>query len=263
MSGSSQKMQLFYHSYGQGPPLIILHGLLGSSDNWHTIGKKLSEFHRVFTVDQRNHGRSPHSEEFTYEVMAQDIKEFMQEHGLSSASLMGHSMGGKVAMKVALSYPQLVDTLIVVDIAPRNYGPQHDSLFDALFSLDLQQFKTRRQVDDALAKNIPSIATRQFVMKNLGRNVDGSFRWKLNLDVIYRNYGAINESIDGAPFSKPVLFVRGGRSEYIRETDITGIKRLFPSASMVSIQDAGHWVHADAPENFTRIVLDFLRKPLS
>ena len=253
-------MELFFHTYGKGKPLIILHGLLGSSDNWFTIAKKLAERFHVFAVDQRNHGRSPHSNEFTYEAMVQDIKEFMQQHGLSSASLVGHSMGGKTAMALALTYPQVVDSLVVVDIAPRSYGAQHDYIFDALYAVNLRQFKSRREIDEALTKSIPAFATRQFLMKNLGREEDGSFKWKMNLAVIHRNYHEINKSVDGMPFSNPALFLRGGKSGYVQETDTTEINRLFPKSSMVTIQDAGHWIHADAPEEFVRVVLDFLLK---
>ncbi|HLF19353.1 MAG TPA: alpha/beta fold hydrolase [Bacteroidota bacterium] len=251
-------IQLSFHSYGHGEPLVILHGLLGSSDNWHTVSKKLSAHFLVFAVDLRNHGRSPHSDSFSYETMAQDIKEFLQQHSLSSVFLLGHSMGGKTAMTFALAHPDSVRKLIVVDIAPRDYGAQHDDIFDALYSLKLEQFQNRKQIDETLARTIPSFSTRQFLVKNLSRNDEGSFTWKINLDVIHRNYGELNKAVQGGPpFTKPTLFIRGGKSPYILDEDLGDIKRLFPFSTVTTIQHAGHWVHADTPDEFTNIVLDF------
>ncbi|MBI4429368.1 MAG: alpha/beta fold hydrolase, partial [Ignavibacteriales bacterium] len=213
-------MQLFFHSYGKGRPLVILHGLLGSSDNWQTLSKKFAEHFHVVAVDLRNHGRSPHSEHFSYEIMAQDIKEFMEQHGLSSAFLLGHSMGGKTAMTFALQNPDRVEKLIVVDIAPRSYGAQHDVIFDALYGLKLNDFQSRKQIDKALAKTIPASSTRQFLIKNLTRNDAGSFTWRINLDVIYNNYDALNKTIEPSlPFTKPALFIKGGNSHYVLEDD--------------------------------------------
>ncbi|MBI3005277.1 MAG: alpha/beta fold hydrolase [Ignavibacteriales bacterium] len=252
-------MNLAFHSYGKGRPFLILHGLLGSSDNWHTLSKKFGDHFHVFTIDARNHGKSPHSDEFSYDAMAQDIKEFLQQHGLTSVSLLGHSMGGKTAMTFALKHQDLVERLVVVDIAPRNYGSEHDYIFDAMYGLKLKEFQNRKQIDESLAKSIPAFSARQFLMKNLARDQSGSFVWKMNLDGIHKNYSELNKAIESnTPFRKPALFIRGGQSTYIADSDIDGMKRLFPRATMVTIRDAGHWVHADAPDEFGRVVLDFL-----
>ena len=252
-------MQLSFHSYGNGEPLVILHGLLGSSDNWHTVSKKLAEQFQVFAVDQRNHGRSPHSDSLSYETMAQDIKEFLQQHGLSSVFLLGHSMGGKTAMTFSLKHPEQVEKLIVVDIAPSSYGAKHDHIFDALYSLELNSYSSRKQIDNELALRIPEFSIRQFLMKNLTRDESGSLEWKINLDVIHKNYREINRAVESQrPFTHPTLFIKGGKSSYIRQDDIPGIKSLFPNSNLVTLQNAGHWVHADAPQEFAQIVLDFL-----
>jgi pimeloyl-ACP methyl ester carboxylesterase len=256
-------MNLFFHVYGTGRPLVILHGLFGSSDNWHTVSKKLAGKFTVFAVDLRNHGRSPHSETMTFETMAQDMKEFMQQHNLPSAFFLGHSMGGKIAMRLALNDPQLVDALIVADIAPRKYPAQHDYIFDAILGLDLPRYSSRKEIDEALSGTIPSLATRQLVMKNLTRDQPGEFRWKMNLEAIRKNYDGINDAITAHdPFEKPTLFIRGARSAYIRPDDEEEIAKLFRSFHMKTIDNAGHWVHSDEPEEFVRSVLDFLEKQL-
>ena len=239
--------------------LIILHGLLGSSDNWHSFGQRFGEHFHTFALDARNHGLSPHSDQFNYQVMAEDVVEFMMQHGISSTSLMGHSMGGKTAAYAALLYPELVDKLIVVDIAPRSYKAHHDQVFDALTSLDVSAFQYRKDVDEALALKIPEIPVRQFLMKNLARNESGGFQWKMNLEVIEKNYARINEELPrDCQFHGPTLFIRGSKSGYILMDDLPVISQLFPNAEIVTIKHAGHWVHVDAPEDFTKTVLDFL-----
>jgi pimeloyl-ACP methyl ester carboxylesterase len=252
-------MELLFQSYGtSGNPLIILHGLLGSSDNWHTLAKTFGKQFRVFTLDARNHGRSPHSEVFTYEAMADDVREFLAQHHFPSAHLLGHSMGGKTAMHVALIHPQLVDRLIVVDIAPRAYTRQHDYIFDAVSSLDLSTFPNRNEINEALKKKIASEATRQFVMKNLAREESGAFRWKMNLDVIRKQYDGINTALDSTKrFDKPALFIKSNKSGYVRADDEKQVHQMFPKARIVGL-DVGHWIHAEAPEEFARIILEFL-----
>lgn len=252
-------MQLNFQSYGTGFPLIILHGLFGSLDNWQTISTRLGEHFWVFAVDLRNHGRSPHSDEFNYEVMAEDLGEFMQVHGLARAHLLGHSMGGKTAMEFALRHPEMVEKLIVADMAPKAYPPSHIPIFEALLSMDLSGFRDRREIVDALAPSIPELAVRQFLLKNLTRDESGAFRWKLNLPTIYRNYDRLNQGIEnGRNFDGSVMFIKGVRSEYIGEEDRELIKRLFPQAEIIAIPEAGHWVHADAPGAFLNAVLAFL-----
>ena len=259
-SYNGEGMKLNFQSYGTGFPLIILHGLFGSLDNWQTISTRLGEHFQVFAVDQRNHGRSPHTDVFDYEVMAEDLREFMQSHGLVRAHLIGHSMGGKTAMEFALRHPELVEKMIVIDMAPKAYPPSHVPIFEALLPLDLGLFHDRREIADALAPFIPELAVRQFLLKNLTRDESGTFQWKLNLPAIYQNYDRLNQRIENSRhFTGPVLFIKGERSEYISEEDRELIRRLFPRAEVIAIPGAAHWVHADAPEPFVKAALDFLR----
>jgi esterase len=254
-------MHLYYNSYGSDflPTLIILHGLLGSSDNWHLFGRKFGEYFHTFALDARNHGRSPHSDVFNYRAMAEDVAEFMAQNKLSSASLLGHSMGGKTAALVSLLYPELIDKLIIVDIAPRSYQKHHDQVFDALTSLDLNTFVDRKDIDEHLVAKIPEATIRKFLLKNLARNKSGKFRWKMNLEIIEKNYAQINEELPrDRQFNGSTLFIRGENSEYIQINDLPFIGQLFPRAELVTIKNAGHWVQVDAPEEFSDAVLDFL-----
>ena len=254
-------MELAYQAYGAGEPLVILHGLFGSRDNWHTLSRKLGERYRVFAVDQRNHGDSPHSDRFDYDVMAEDLRAFVEQHGLQHANLLGHSMGGKTAMQFALRYPAYVARLIVADIAPKSYPAHHDDMFEAMCALDLPALRTRQELDAALAPRVPDMATRQLIMKNVARNDNGTFTWKLNLDAIQQNYGAIVGNIEGeGPFLKPTLFIRGEHSDYVQDSDEPAIRKLFPHAQIVTVQGAGHWIHAEKPAEFLRIVEDFLER---
>jgi esterase len=250
-------MKLNYQSYGEGFPLIILHGLFGMLDNWHTVSRMLGGHFRVLAVDQRNHGRSPHTPELSYGVMADDICEFMAEHEISSAFVLGHSMGGKVAMTIALRYPDLVEKLVVIDIAPRSYPYFHDSILDALASLTLSNFSSRQSIDQALSSRIREVPVRQFLMKNLARNDDGSFRWKMNLAAITGQYSEILKGLaSNTTFAKPTLFVRAMKSSYIGDQDIQEIKRLFPNSSIANFE-TGHWVHAEAPQKLTKTLTEF------
>jgi len=252
-------MILQYQEYGNGQPLVILHGLLGSLDNWHTLSSTLAGSFRVLAVDQRNHGRSPHSDLFTYDTMAEDLAELLEHLKIPSVHLLGHSMGGKTAMQFALSYPNRVDKLIVVDIAPREYPRLHDEILDALASVNLSAATSRQQVDDELSERIPGFALRQFLMKNLTRDSTGAFKWKADLHAIRRNYAEIAREITSElPFSGPTLFVKADRVDYILDTDVPIIKKLFPNAQIVGV-DAGHWIHAEAPTVFADIVMSFLR----
>ena len=252
-------MQLHHEECGQGTPLIILHGLFGSLDNWQTVSRRLSAQFRVIAADQRNHGHSPHSPEMNYPAMAGDVLELMQRLGLSDACVLGHSMGGKTAMQLALLHPERVRKLVVVDIAPRAYYPRHGEIFAGLLSLDLSTFTSRKEIEDALAPSIPDISVRRFLLKSLARSPNGGFRWKINLRDICANYGRLSEAVSGhAPFTKPTLFLRGGASNYIRDADGALIHQLFPQAQMQTIPTAGHWVHAEALEAFLAMVQRFL-----
>jgi esterase len=253
-------MQLNFQTTGIGPPLLVLHGLFGSLDNWAGISRQLAHSCQVFSLDLRNHGRSPHSDSFNYDLMADDILEFLESQHLRQTNLLGHSMGGKAAMLFALRHPDRAGKLIVADMAPKAYPPVHRPILDALGALDLASFERRNQVDAALAPAIPQTAVRQFLLKNLDTDNHGRLYWKLNLEAIARHYDELTFPIEGdRPFPGPALFIRGGRSDHVLDTDLDPIRRLFPQAQFVTIPDAGHWVHADAPDAFAQAVVDFLR----
>lgn len=258
-SNIQMKMQLHFKEFGQGQPVILLHGLFGSSDNWHPVAVRLAETFRVFALDHRNHGQSPHSAEMDYPVMAADVDRFFAARGLDSARVIGHSMGGKTAMQLALHFPQRVLKLVVADMAPRAYAPAHDKIFAALLALDLSAFQARLQIEEALAPEIPNPVLRRFLLKNLGRTPAGGFFWKINLRDLAENYWRLREPVAGpASFARPVLFIRGGKSKYLLPEDEPLIRAWFPAAQIQTIAAASHWVHADQPEEFLRLVLDFL-----
>jgi len=259
VSPAQINMQLHFKEYGHGRPVILLHGLFGSLDNWHSVASRLAETFHVFALDQRNHGQSPHSTEMAYPLMAADVDNFLAARGLDSAGVIGHSMGGKTAMQLALSFPQRVQRLVVADIAPRAYAPAHDKIFAALQALDLPKFQNRSDIEAALALEIPDLVVRRFLLKNLGRTPAGGFFWKINLPNIAENYGRLREPVAGStPFTGPALFIRGGKSNYVRPEDEPLIHKWFPSARIETIPEAGHWVHADRPEEFLGLVGDFL-----
>lgn len=252
-------MQLHFKQLGHGEPLVLLHGLFGSADNWLGVAPRLAEKFQVYLVDLRNHGQSPHAAEMSYPLMAADVAEFFTTHDLESASVIGHSMGGKVAMRFALDFPARVKKLIVVDMAPRAYAPAHDHIFAALLALDLTAFESRARMEEALAPEIPSLNLRRFLLKNLGRDSAGKFYWKLNLSGIADNYPHLGEVLGaGGPFTKPALFIRGGKSNYLASADEAEIRRRFTGSEIQAIPAANHWVHADAPEEFLQLVLNFL-----
>jgi len=252
-------IELNYKEFGQGEPIIILHGLFGTLDNWKTIATKLSESFLVYILDQRNHGKSPHTLEFSYQLMAQDLYEFMDHNWIQQATIIGHSMGGKVAMQFALEYPEMVNKLIVVDIAPQENEPGHEQIFNAMLTLDLDNLESRKQADKFLSNKIPSFAVRQFLLKNIARTKEGGYQWKMNLPVIYENYHEVLAEITGEdPLEEPTLFLNGGQSDYVDATKIPGIKALFTDVQFATIEKAGHWVHAEAPDEFLSIVKQFL-----
>jgi pimeloyl-ACP methyl ester carboxylesterase len=253
-------MQLNFQRQGAGFPLVILHGLFGSSDNWQLFARQWGETYDVLTVDLRNHGRSPHSDEINYEVMTGDLVELLDSQGLSRVHLLGHSLGGKAAMHFALHHPERMGKLIVADMAPRKYPPTQRPIFDALLALELGRFKERGEISEALRSTIPDAAVRQFLVKNVTRDAAGMFQWKMNLPALFRNYDGLNEPLGTErTFDGPALFIRGGKSEYITDADGDLITRLFPEAKIVTIAEAGHWVHAEAPGKFSEIARDFLK----
>ncbi len=258
-------MRLNYYRCGEGFPLVILHGLFGSSDNWQTLSKRFKERYEVFALDLRNHGNSPHHNDVGYPAMARDVAEFLDEHQLAEAFILGHSMGGKVAMQFANDFPDLVRRLVVADIAPRGYPRYHDDVFAAMLSLDLGQYRSRGEVDRALASRVPDTPLRQFLLKNLANTETGTLKWKINLQGLYVGYDAIT----AAPpltrkFPGPTLFVRGEKSSYIQtEEELLIQERWYPAASFVTIKDAGHWLHAEKPDEFFQVVREFLIKRAS
>ena len=260
-------MPLSLHSAALGStgfPLLVLHGFLGASGNWQTIARTIfAEHYRVFLLDARNHGRSPHSDAFSYTEMAADVEDFLNAQRIDEAFLLGHSMGGKTAMKVALTRPARTKALIVVDMAPRAYPPHHDTILDALNAVDPATFASRQEADAALSDRLPDWGVRQFLLKNLVAHPAGGYRWGMNLPVLTTRYEEITRAVEaGTPYPGPALFVRGERSSYVRDEDVPEIERLFPRAHIVTIPDAGHWVHADAPKALADAVLSFLA-PLS
>ena len=251
-------MKLFYREYGQGQPLIILHGLMGSSDNWLPQAKMLGEHYRVWVVDQRNHGQSPHSNEFNYTVLSNDILNFIQEHTIENTVIIGHSMGGKAAMNFALAHPDKLDKLIVVDIAPKAYDVRHDHIVEGLKAVPIDSIQSRQEANDSLAQHISSEAVRQFLLKNLMRKPEGGFGWRINLPVIDKNLEVISGGlVYQGVFQKKTLFIRGAKSDYILDEDRASIKKFFPASAIVTM-DAGHWVQAERPEEFVQVILSFL-----
>ena len=254
-------MNLHFEVVGEGRPVVILHGLLGSADNWRSMSRRLGAHYQVFAVDLRNHGRSPHSNILDYDVMVADVREFMERQELRRIILLGHSMGGKVAMQFAVQYSEQVDRLIVVDIAPRAYEPSQRYLLKAMRSLDLSRYKSFADVDAALAPEVSSESLRQFLIKNLARDENGRLRWKMHLEAIDRNYDKLLRGLGAErSFNKPTLFIRGGRSNYIEDDDAPLIRQMFPQAEITTLPEAGHWVHVDAPEEFFQTVVNFLNK---
>lgn len=252
-------MELFFRELGQGQPMIILHGIFGSSDNWLTQAKLFSPHYRVFTVDQRNHGQSPHDDGFSYPLMVEDLREFIDTHRLENPIVIGHSMGGKVAMNFALAHPEKLEKLIVVDIAPKPYNLEHYVIINGLRSVPIQSITSRNEADAALTEYVPEADVRQFLLKNLQRKAEGGFTWKINLPVIDKNLSNIGLDLqfDGK-FEKPTLFIKGGKSKYVKDEDITRIKEVFPRAEL-KILDTGHWVQAEKPQEFVDMVMEWLK----
>jgi esterase len=252
-------LELNHKDYGSGPAVIILHGLFGTLDNWQTIARMLGEHFTVFILDQRNHGRSPHSDVMNYEAMAEDLRLFMETHGIYEAHIIGHSMGGKVAMQFALYYPDFVKKLVVLDIVPKKYAGGHEDIFKALMGLDLAVMKTRDEVQTYLmAKLEGDLSEVLFLMKDLTRTPEGSFEWKMNLPVLNANYPTLMDAVYGADFMGPTLFVRGSKSHYVQDSDMPLILELFPEAELDTIEGAGHWIHADKPHELLEVLMRFL-----
>jgi pimeloyl-ACP methyl ester carboxylesterase len=257
-------MKLFYREYGQGQPLIILHGIFGVSDNWVSFAREIEDRFRVLIPDQRNHGQSPHDNTFNYYALCADVYEFIEEHELENPIIMGHSMGGKVAMHFALENPDMLKALIVADISMRTYQRRHRHLdmIDAMLAVNFDNAEKRSDIEKQLKANIPDKRIRQFAMKNLYRRErGGQFAWRLNLEAINLNMDEVFQGIQSNTlFTKPTLFIRGGNSDYVTYDDFDQIYRTFPKADIKTIEGVGHWLHAEKPETFKTIFLDFVTK---
>ena len=264
-------MELFYRKEGSGSPLVIVHGLYGSSDNWMNIGKHLAEKYTVYMVDQRNHGRSPFSDIHTFNSMKNDLEEFFEKHNIEKATLLGHSMGGKVAMWFAADFPEKIEKLVVADIAPKDYmllkeDSQfylHRNILLAMQDIDFTQIKIRNEVEEQLAEKIDDQRIRQFLLKNVARDKKTKrYKWRVNVEVLYDYLDEIVSGVnrswldDRIPITAyPVIFIRGMKSRYILPEDEKLIKEIYPEATIVDIPDAGHWLHAEQPTKFMKAVM--------
>jgi pimeloyl-ACP methyl ester carboxylesterase len=253
-------MKLFFRELGQGDPIIILHGLFGSSDNWLTQAKLFADKYKVFSVDQRNHGQSPHSDDFDYPSMVSDLEEFITDHQINNPIILGHSMGGKAAMNFALAHPDKIEKLIVVDISPKAYDLQHYAIVKGLKAIPITTIASRNEADEILANHVPEPGVRQFLLKNLQRNSTGGFSWKINLPVISEKLANIGIDLQfPGQFTKPTLFVRGLKSSYISDSDWKRIIEIFPAAELETL-DTGHWVQAEEPQEFAELIMKWLTK---
>ena len=244
---------------GSGRPLIILHGFLGMSDNWKTLGKQFSANFQVHILDLRNHGRSLHSEDFSYEIMVQDVFEYCQAHQLEHINIIGHSMGGKVAMLLATTHPELVHKLIVADIGPKFYPLHHQDILEGLNAVDFSKKPSRSDVEEIMEKYISDLGTRQFLTKSLFWQEPEQLAFRFNLAVFNRKMDEIGVPLpENSIFKKPTLFIRGGNSRYILDSDFEMIKQHFPNSSIETIPNTGHWLHAEKPAEFYQKATSFL-----
>ena len=243
----------------QGTPLLVFHGLFGMLDNWGSFGKEMGEFFPVHLIDLRNHGKSFHSEEMSHEVLANDILHYIEFHNLQKVNLLGHSLGGKAVMQFAITYPVKVQKLIVVDISPKAYPPHHQGILKALESVDFDTLATRQEVEAALQQYIPEKSVIQFLAKNLYWTDDKKLNWRFNLRTLSEKYSEfVSNAIKFGVFTGETLFISGGKSNYILPQDEFQIKQQFPNASVVKIDNAGHWVQAENPKDFAEVVKDFI-----
>jgi esterase len=253
-------MKLHCREYGEGQPLLILHGLFGSSDNWQTLGKRLAEKYHVFLIDQRNHGHSDHSNDFSYELMADDLDEFITDRDLENVVLVGHSMGGKTAMTYAQLDDSRLSHLVVVDIGPKEYPMHHDQILEGMQALDFSIYNTRGKCQTKLAEYVPDNSVRQFLLKNLYWKEKGVLDWRINLHVIAREMENIISALEPEQVEVRTLFIRGERSNYIVDADYDSISAQFPDSEIDMIKNVGHWIHAEAPEEFYDILIEFIKQ---
>lgn len=254
-------MKLFFRHMGKGNPVVILHGLLGLSDNWVTFGRQLASDFEVFIPDLRNHGQSPHDPVFNFTALVEDLHELIEDQGLKKVNLIGHSLGGKIAMFFTLEYPDLLDKLVVVDIALRKYSPnlEHQMLIDAMMEVDFSSAHSRSDVDRQFEQNVHSLKLRQFLLKNIYWKDKETLGWRVNLPVLKESLPRMLEGITtDKKFLNPVLLVRGGLSDYVTDADLPAMVKQFPRTSVKTLANASHWVHADAPGEFYSLVHEFL-----
>lgn len=251
-------MKLHHKILGEGEPLVILHGLFGMLDNWQTLAKKWAEHYQVILVDLRNHGHSPHVPEFNYQLMLDDLEELADDLLLDDINIIGHSMGGKLSMKFAQTYPELINKLIVADIGPKKYPVHHQQIINGLESVPMDQVKSRQEVKEHLKPYIHEEQTIQFFLKNLYWREKGKLDWRFNLSAIANNINYVGEELLQNEFNGPTLFIRGGNSSYVLDTDIPEIQTVFPNSEIATIPNAGHWLHAENPQMFFDEVHKFL-----
>lgn len=250
-------MKLHYKTFGEGFPMIILHGLFGSGDNWVSISKRFSEYYKVIVVDQRNHGHSPWSDEMNYDHLSQDLKELCDDLKIDKAIVLGHSMGGKTALKFNNSFPGLITKMIIVDMGIKKYPPHHTNIIQAIDSVDLNKISSRREVEQILISGIDSVGVRQFIMKNLYWKDKGKLSWRMNFQVLKQQMSNILEELSLHRSNTHSLFIKGEHSNYILDEDVEFIESFIPDSTFVTIEGAGHWVHAEKTEDFTDEVLSF------
>lgn len=249
-----------YNENNPNTPLLVLHGLFGMLDNWGTFGKDMSEFYPTHLLDLRNHGKSFHSEDMSHDDLAEDILRYMEAHNMEKANIIGHSLGGKAVMQFAIKYPEKVNKLIVVDIAPKGYPPHHQGIFKALESVDFQQVNSRQEVEDTLSQYIQEKSVIQFLTKNLYWTEDKKLNWRFNLKTLNEKYTQfVSNAIKFGVFEGQTLFIAGEKSNYILPQDSFIIKQQFPKSQIISIKNAGHWVQAENPKDFFVAVKDFFQ----
>lgn len=250
-------MKLHYRELGEGQPLIILHGLFGNSDNWQSQAKKFAEYFRVILVDLRNHGHSPWSDESNYYVMSDDLIELVEDLNLEKVILLGHSMGGKAAMWVTQKRPELIEKLIVTDMGIKAYPPHHQHVLAGIHSVNLDNVSLRSEAEKELSKFIDNEGVKQFLLKNLYWKEKGKLAWRMNVEVLEKSMNQILAEIPEIEVLTPTLFIRGELSNYVLDDDIAEIENLFPDSHFVTIENAGHWVHAEKQDEFVNAVLSF------
>jgi esterase len=255
-------MKLAFREYGSGQPLVILHGLFGQNDNWNTLSKLFAEhgFH-VYGIDQRNHGHSPHSDEWDYEVMADDLKEFIDEHKLVKPIILGHSMGGKTVLFFEWKYPQIASKIVIADMSALAYDAHHHNVLKALNAVDFSIVRNRKEAEARLSEYIKDFGTKQFLLKNLHWKDDENTEmdWRFNLKIINEKYDNIRVAVPAFVSDTPCLVINGARSKYVDDEAREDFRKRFTNCLFETVEDAGHWLHAEQPEEFMEQVLGFIK----